>query len=448
MKKYICFILVLSCFSSFSQVSNFTIYNDQNSNIVTNSVADFEFDTNGNVWITHGNPQDGISKFNGTDFVNYIPNIPIPVDARFADIEIDNNNNIWILVWQKFQYSYNNGCNCYPLNYARSVLFFDGTNWVYYTPTNSALPSTAYGSIKADNIGNIWFLTNQGLSKFNGSNLTVFNPPTSLLPSVSNFYENNFIEIDANNKVWIASAGGLLGFSNNIWTTHQFSASLDFDAILTISNSDIYLGTDGSGGSLGGPFYKFDGSNFISYENNYEACDLSNDINSSNGFCYLDVDSQGNLWGGYGSESFGFNEETNEYYYLGIKNITTCQNYLEGLSIAYSKLKIDNQDNLWMIYYENEGLLKMQSTNLTINEHITSRKILYPNPTTDEFIISNVENSLPFKYNIYNLKGEMTLKGISSYNEPININELCKGTYIISVFSDNYKIDNYKLVKQ
>lgn len=449
MKKNICYFLLLSCLTSFSQISNFTIYNTENSNISANTIADFDFDSSGNVWITHGNPQNGLSKFNGSTFVNYIPNVQIPIDAKFADIEIDINNNIWILVTQKFQSSFNNGCNCYPITYARSILFFDGTNWVYYTPTNSALPSTAYGSIKADSLGNIWFLTNQGLSKFDGINVTVHNPPTSLLPIVSNFYENNFIDIDANNSVWIASNGALLSFINNIWTTHQSSTSLNFDAILTVNNSNIYLGTDGSGGSLGGPFYKFDGTNFTSYLNYYEGCNLSNDVTSSNGFCYIDFDSIGNLWVGYGSESFVYNEETNESNYAGIKNLTNCQNYLEGLPLAYSKLKINNEDDLWMIYgNEIGGLIKVNSLNLNTEKYTLSNKILYPNPTKEEFTISSIGNDVFFEYNIYDITGRKVSKGTSLYNKPINIKELSQGTYIINISSDNHKFHDFKIIKQ
>src|SRR5690606_15219252 len=97
MKKFLIFITVLFfCENTFSQEYNTTFYSTETSNIVSNSIADFEFDNNGNVWITHGSPQNGVSMFNGTSFVNYTPNIEIPNTVTFRDIQIDENNNIWI----------------------------------------------------------------------------------------------------------------------------------------------------------------------------------------------------------------------------------------------------------------------------------------------------------------------------------------------------------------
>lgn len=442
MKKFLIFITVFFfCENTFSQEYNTTFYSTETSNIVSNSIADFEFDNNGNVWITHGSPQNGVSMFNGTSFVNYIPDINIPTDVTFKDIEIDNNNNIWVLVWQKFEYGYNNGCNCYPTGYSRALLFFDGTNWEYYTPSNSELPTISYGSIKTDSIGNVWFITNDGLSKFDGTDLTVYNPPFSTLPTPENFYENNRMEIDDNNTIWIVS-NGLISFNNENWILYPYSTNFYFDAVLTIHNNNIYLGKDGSGGSTGAPFIKFDGNTYMSYTESYENCDLSNDIEAGyKGFCYLDFDSQGNLWAGFGSESYVDNE------YIGIKNLTDCTYYLTGIYLGYSKLKIDNQDNIWMRSGENGGLVKMSPNNLNTEEYILTKKLLYPNPATNEITIINTQDS-KYEYYIYDISGKLVQNNKALYNQPIDISQLQQGVYVLKTISDDNGVEIHKLVKK
>lgn len=440
MKKFLIFITVLFfCENTFSQEYNTAFYSTETSNIVSNSIADFEFDNNGNVWITHGSPQNGVSMFNGTSFVNYIPNINIPTDVTFEDIEIDSNNNIWVLVWQKFEYGYNNGCNCYPTGYSQALLFFDGTNWEYYTPSNSELPTISYGSIKTDSIGNVWFITNDGLSKFDGTDLTVYNPPISTLPSPANFYENNFMEIDDNDIIWIVS-NGLISFNNENWILYP-STNFYFGAVLTIHNNNIYLGAYGSDGSLGAHFIKFDGNTYMSYTESYENCDLSNDVISPIGFCYLDFDSQGNLWAGFCPESYVDNE------YIGIKNLTDCTYYLTGINLSYSKLKIDNQDNIWMRSGWYEGLVKMSPNNLNTEEYILTNKLLYPNPATNEITIINTQDS-KYEYYIYDISGKLVQNNKALYNQPIDISQLQQGVYVLKTISDDNGVEIHKLVKK
>src|SRR5690606_29241858 len=351
MKKFLIFIIVLFfCENAFSQEYNTTFYSTETSNIVSNSIADFEFDNNGNVWITHGSAQYGISMFNGTSFVNYIPDINIPTDVTFKDIEIDNNNNIWVLVWQKFEYGYNNGCNCYPIGYSRALLFFDGTNWEYYTPTNSQLPTISYGSIKTDSLGNVWFITSQGLSRFDGNNLVVYSPSAFSLPTPENFYENNFMEIDDNDIVWIASFG-LISFNNGNWVLYSNPIEpYPFYEVSKIYNNNIYL--DG--------YYKFDGNNFTIFSS-YNGCDFYDDLGFY-GIDKLDFDSQGNLWITYVPQSgFYINDS---FYYVSLKRTENCSYYLSGEwyesgedyeYVGCSQMKIDNYDNIWGVKNYSEG---------------------------------------------------------------------------------------------
>jgi len=73
--------------------------------------------------------------------------------------------------------------------------------------------------------------------------------------------------------------------------------------------------------------------------------------------------------------------------------------------------------------------------------------VIYPNPTKNEiFISSGIEIQ---SINIVNSIGQMVIsKNINSQSAAINVENLAKGMYIISVVSDNNKIENQKFIKE
>lgn len=447
MKKILLVILFVLFIPLYSQEYEVVVYNTQNSNIVSDSIEDFEFDSNGNVWITHGNPEYGLTMFDGNNFHNFTPDINLPENVILSDIQIDHNNNIWVLVWQ----NYNFQTDSYPIGYSRALLYFDGTDWEYYTPDNSQLPTLPYGRIKTDNLGNVWFITSEGLSKFDGSNLMVYNSTSFSLPTPANFDSNNYLEI-VDGVVWVISGyqGNLLSYHDNNWIFYQNTTNIFnyVDSILTVHNGSIYLGSDGDSGSTGGAFIKFDGSIFTLYDENYGNCDLTNDVVPSifQGFSYLDFDSQGNLWAGYGSEANILNEEIGQWIYPGIKNLTNCTNYLLGEYLGYSNLKIDNNDNIWLRDYFGGGLLKMGEENLNSEEYIIEKKILYPNPVDNEITIVGTAN-FEYDYFIIDISGKLMQTGRVLHNQPFDVSKLQKGVYFIKIISDRNVVNNYKFIK-
>src|SRR5690606_34754972 len=54
---------------------------------------------------------------------------------------------------------------------------FDGTNWTLYNVSNTSggLADNTVYAIAIDSAGNKWFGTNKGVSKFDGTNWTVYN---------------------------------------------------------------------------------------------------------------------------------------------------------------------------------------------------------------------------------------------------------------------------------
>lgn len=53
---------------------------------------------------------------------------------------------------------------------------FDGSNWQVFTPSNSDLPNNSVSVIKENTNGDLWIGTGSGISVFNGSNFTNYNP--------------------------------------------------------------------------------------------------------------------------------------------------------------------------------------------------------------------------------------------------------------------------------
>ena len=70
--------------------------------------------------------------------------------------------------------------------------------------------------------------------------------------------------------------------------------------------------------------------------------------------------------------------------------------------------------------------------------------MIYPNPTSDKLHISDASDSA--KYKIYSLVGSMITEGIVK-NKTVQVSNLLKGTYIISVSDKGKEIINTKFVK-
>lgn len=72
--------------------------------------------------------------------------------------------------------------------------------------------------------------------------------------------------------------------------------------------------------------------------------------------------------------------------------------------------------------------------------------VLYPNPASDEIIIS-AENKNPIGFAIYDIAGKLALKGvINQETEPIDISRLERGTYIVNIYTSTNEVITSKLV--
>lgn len=72
---------------------------------------------------------------------------------------------------------------------------------------------------------------------------------------------------------------------------------------------------------------------------------------------------------------------------------------------------------------------------------------LYPNPVKDSFVISYKDGNM-LNVSIYNLLGRQVMKTkINSSMETVNVTNLTKGAYIVSINSDNVH-EIFKIIKE
>lgn len=86
-------------------------------------------------------------------------------------------------------------------------------------------------------------------------------------------------------------------------------------------------------------------------------------------------------------------------------------------------------------------------TTLGVEDFGTTSVSIYPNPTKKELFVST-KNEIK-SIQIINPIGQTIInKNINSQSTAINVENLAKGMYIVSITSSDYKIENYKFLKE
>ena len=171
-------------------------YNTENSPLISNNIGDLVFDTEGNLWGTHGTMGNGIAlfKFNGTDFeIMSHENSDLP-DYHILDIEFDSDNNLWAEARSL--------SNVVGIEWGGGLLKFDGMNWTEYNIYNSNISSNTVFDIEIDSSDNIWIGTCAGgLDKYDRNDTwESYNVTNSGIA----FNTADNINIAPDNRLWIA----------------------------------------------------------------------------------------------------------------------------------------------------------------------------------------------------------------------------------------------------
>jgi hypothetical protein len=218
---------------------------------------------------------------------------------------------------------------------------FDGTNWTVYNTSNSGIPSNSVWGLAIDGGDIIWIATfGGGLVKFDGTNWTTYNTGNSSIPT--NYLY--FVTTDASGNKWIGSGNGLIKFDGTDWTTYNTLSGLPNNSVYSVAidgDNHKWIAT------YGGGLAKFDGIEFTVYN-------TSSGLASNN--CYdVAIDGSGNKWiatyGGGLSKFDGTNWTT--YNTSNGLPATRC------ITVA-----AESNGNIW-VGFENNGVSKFDGSSWT-----------------------------------------------------------------------------------
>jgi alpha-tubulin suppressor-like RCC1 family protein len=357
MRKIYSLLLLFVGLTVFAQNYDFTVYNTNNSGIVSNHISDVKQDpATGTIWITS---TDGLSKLVGSTFTNYTTaNSQIPTEM-LKHLAIGNGK-----VWMS--------------TYGAGVMVFNGTTFTRYNTTNSGLPNNnAYG-IAVDGQGTLWVASDSGLTKFNGTTWTTYNTNNSNIGS--NAVTSVFT--DSSNNVWF-SAGNLL---KKLTGTTFTNITDGVEKILKVTPNAIYVDNfDG--------FAKIVGTNITDAYWTSNSCLASCDVQA------LGVDNNGKVWLGHTTACNGG----------GVQIFTDCTTFntqTSGMPNDYvTSLQVASDNAVWAGTAEG-GLVKISlaastcnpPTGLTVNQgELTSTSVSLqwnaPTPAPNGYqFVYNTEN--------------------------------------------------------
>ena len=126
-----------------------------------------------------------------------------------------NSNQIFGNYYQIEAITNDSSGNVWVGSFGGGVAMFNGSIWKVYK-TSDGLISNAINAIAIDTLGNKWFATSIGVSKFDGVNWTSYTKS-----STSNGLVNNLvysIAVDLKNVIYCGTNSGLSKFDGTTWS--------------------------------------------------------------------------------------------------------------------------------------------------------------------------------------------------------------------------------------
>jgi ligand-binding sensor domain-containing protein len=167
-------------------------------------------DADGNLWF---GTEGGLTKFDGTSFVNYSERDGLASDEVWC-LTFDRHGELWVGTLQ-------------------GVSRFDGVKFTPFElpdgepdPTNGVTSARMVRSITEDRSGRLWFGTNGGACVFDGHSLRNY----SVADGLSNNNVNSILE-DKSGRFWFA-------------THHQGVCYLDGETFTSVTEADGVVGTE------------------------------------------------------------------------------------------------------------------------------------------------------------------------------------------------------------
>jgi len=304
----------------------------------------------------------------------------------------------------------------------------NNSSWITYDNTNG-LVGNQVKSIDEDENGGIWIGTNQGISYFDGNSWISYSSPDLHWSGV------NATAFDSNGDKWFATPlGGVTHFDGTTFTVYDTSNGLLSQNVtdLIIDNQDNkWIGT-GSGMSV----LNATNTAFTHHTQMY----LLPPPDTLNPVVDIEMDSYGRIWAaiyvGYLAEGGVAMWNGNQWIDFDVSDGLAGPN-VKGLAI-------DSEDNIWIA--TSTGVSKITSMPSSVNSVSLSNIDVYPNPTSGNLIVSNIETNLT-NISIYNMLGNlMYSEKISQKNKiELDFSFLSSGIYNL-VFSSDKGFANQKII--
>ncbi|MCK9279357.1 MAG: T9SS type A sorting domain-containing protein [Melioribacteraceae bacterium] len=174
--------------------SSWTEYTASNSGILNSSLYNIAVDKNNVVIATFTKGVSIIENGTVTNFTS--SNSPLlSTFLSTSNIEIDKENNVWIS----------------DRNYGAYIYKNDGS-WSTLTKENSGLNTNYLREIYSDSKDNLWFVSQDGLAKYDGTNWQYLNTSNSGIGT--NICRSLFI--DSKGNFWVGSYAGLSFHDSNL----------------------------------------------------------------------------------------------------------------------------------------------------------------------------------------------------------------------------------------
>lgn len=237
-------------------------FNRANSGLPVNALDQVAKDSLNNLWVLHGYP-NGLSRFNGTEWVSYEYT---GGGGNFTNFAVRGPNDIWI------------GTE------SAGLFHFDGSAFTQYSVCGTPLSNPTVEAVSCDSLGRVWFGTvfYVGESRilptlvcYDGTDFTVVD-----VGGLENYsYIVKHITFDSQNVLWVGTqSDGLWSYDGYTWTHYTpENNGLSTDSVTALCLDP--LGRIWVGTSLGVDC--FDGINWQHFDQNNTALisGLVNDIN-------------------------------------------------------------------------------------------------------------------------------------------------------------------------
>lgn len=180
--------------------NTWTNYSLDETKLTDNNLTSLVVDNENNVWISADGLQGGggVSKFNGTEWVNYGESF---FDTRsIVDLAYNASNNL-----------------LYVSTALGSIYTFDGSDWEQVYHENDVY----FIKLAPTANGNLWMTyqtftsSSKGVAKFDGNNLVSYTNQVGGL--LENYSSINYITEDKSGNIWIASDVGIAIYKGDTW---------------------------------------------------------------------------------------------------------------------------------------------------------------------------------------------------------------------------------------